>query len=194
MCNKPIKQIDIQMIKSKKIGIRPTKIEVVIGIDPDVDKSGCAYLHVDEKKLEVTTLSFPDLMDYLRYVQRQAEVTQKHFKVIIEAGWMNKAHWHLTPKDSKQSAAAKGNAAGRNHEVGRKIAEMCDHWQIPYELMKPLALKVGGVNLWKGRDGKITQEELAAFTGIMGRTNQEGRDAALIAWEWAGLPVKIGRK
>lgn len=172
----------------------PVRIDVVVAIDPDVDKNGCAYLDVATRKMEISTLTFPDLLDYLRYVKRQAEVTQKNVRVIIEAGWLNKAHWHLSPKDTKQSAAAKGNSAGRNHEVGRKIAEMCGHWQIPYELIKPLSLKVGGVNLWQGKDGKITHEELEAFTGIIGRTNQEGRDAALIAWEWAGLPVKVVRK
>lgn len=172
----------------------PIKVDVVIGIDPDVEKSGCAYLEVATRRLEISTLTFPDLLDYLRYVQRQTEVAQKNFRVIIEAGWLNKAHWHLAPKDTKTVAAAKGNSAGRNHETGRKIAEMCKHWQMPYELVKPLALKVGGVNLWQGKDGKITQEELSAFTGITGRTNQEGRDAALIAWEWAGLPVKVVRK
>ena len=173
---------------------KPLKVECVIGIDPDVEKSGCAYLEVATRRLEISSLSFPDLLDYLRYVKRQAEVAQKNFRVIIEAGWLNKAHWHLMPKDTKAVAAAKGNHAGRNHETGRKIAEMCDHWQIPFELVKPLALKVGGVNLWQGKDGKITHEELATFTGIMGKTNQEGRDAALIAWEWAGLPIKAVRK
>lgn len=173
---------------------KPIKVDVVIGIDPDVEKSGCAYLEVATRRMEVSTLTFPDLLDYLRYVKRQAEVAQRNFRVIIEAGWLNKAHWHLTPKDTKAVAAAKGNHAGRNHETGRKIAEMCEHWQIPHELIKPLALKVGGVNLWQGKDGKITQEELEAFTGVIGRTNQEGRDAALIAWNWAGLPVKVVRK
>ena len=64
---------------------------------------------------------------------------------------------------------------------------MCEYWQIPYELIKPLPLKAGGVNLWKGKDGKITAGGLAQQPG--GRTNQEARDAALIAWTWAGLPV-----
>lgn len=172
----------------------PLRIDYVIGIDPDVEKNGVAFLDCSTKKIEITSLSFPDLLDYLRFCQRQAEVQNKTLRVIIEAGWLNKAHWHLTPKDTKQSAAAKGNSAGRNHEVGRKIAEICNHWQLAYELMKPLSLKVGGVNLWKGRDGKITHEELASFTGVMKKTNQEGRDAALIAWTWAGFPMRILKK
>lgn len=169
-------------------------MDIVIGIDPDVDKSGCARLEVATRKLSIHSLSFPDLLDYIRYEQRASEISLKNICVVIEAGWLNKSNWHLGTKDTKAVAAAKGNQTGRNHETGRKIAEMCEHWQIPYELVKPLALKIGGVNLWKGKDGKITQEELAAFTGITGRTNQEGRDAALIAWIWAGLPVRNRNK
>ena len=170
------------------------KVDYVIGIDPDVEKNGVAFLDCSTRRLEITSLAFPDLLDFLLTTKRQAEVLQKNIRVIIEAGWLNKAHWHLLPKDTKQIAAAKGNAAGRNHEIGRKIAEVCEHWQLPNELIKPLALKAGGVNLWKGKDGKITHDELAAFTGITGRTNQEGRDAALIAWTWVGFPMKILRK
>ncbi len=171
------------MVKSN-IAIK--RVRIVIGIDPDVDKNGVGYLDCETKKLEVSSLSFPDLMDYLKYVQREAEVREIAFRVVIEAGWLNKAHWHLKPKDTKAGAAAKGNHAGRNHETGRKIEEMCKHWQIPYELIKPLPKD------WKGADRKITHDELASFTGITGRTNQEGRDAALIAWVWAGFSVKKG--
>ena len=163
----------------------------MIGIDPDVEKNGVAYLDCRTKELKITSMTFPDLLDYIRYVMRKAEVTETNVHFVIEAGWLNKSNWHLSPKDTKQIAAAKGNAAGRNHEVGRKIEEMCIHWNVSHELMKPLALKVGGVNLWKSKDGKITHDELAAFTGITGKTNQEGRDAALIAWTWAGFSVKM---
>jgi len=164
--------------------IKIKRVSIVIGIDPDVERNGVSTLNCETKKLEISSLSFPDLLDYLKYVKREVEITGKAFRVIIEAGWLNKSHWHLKPNDTKAVAAAKGNHAGRNHETGRKIEEMCKHWQIPYELMKPLP------KMWKGVDKKITHEELAAFTGIMGRTNQEGRDAALLVWIWAGFSVK----
>lgn len=167
---------------------------MVIGIDPDVDKSGCACLDVANRTIETATLAFPQLLDYLQFAKRIAEASGNAYVVVIEAGWLNKSNWHILPRDTKAAAAAKGNAAGRNHEVGRKIAEMCQRWQIPYELVKPLPLHAGGANLWQGKDGKITQEELAAFTGVTGRTNQEGRDAALLAWTWAGLPIRTARK
>ena len=170
---------------------RPFKrVDAVIGIDPDVEKNGVAYLDCKTKELKVSSMKFPDLLDYIRYLMRVMEVTGKNIHIVIEAGWLNKSNWHLNPRDSKQMAAAKGNAAGRNHETGRKIEEMCKHWNVSHELMKPLALKIGGTHLWKGKDGKITHEELAAITGITGKTNQEGRDAALLAWIWAGFSVK----
>lgn len=161
------------------------KIDIIIAIDPDVEKNGVAYLNCENKNLEISTLSFPELLDYLRYVQRRAETTQKHLVVVVEAGYMNKGNWHLNPKDTKAAAAAKGNHAGRNHETARKIVEMCKHWQMEVKEVKPLE------KCWKGKDRKITHEELARFTGVMGRTNQEGRDAALLAWVYAGFSIRL---
>ena len=161
------------------------KIDIIIAIDPDMEKNGVAYLNCENKNLEISTLSFPELLDYLRYVQRCAETTQKHLVVVVEAGYMNKGNWHLNPKDTKAAAAAKGNHAGRNHETARKIVEMCKHWQMEVKEVKPLE------KCWKGKDRKITHEELARFTGVMGRTNQEGRDAALLAWVYAGFSIRL---
>jgi hypothetical protein len=48
--------------------------------------------------------------------------------------------------------------------------------------------------IWKGTDGKITQDELEQITGIKGKTNQDGRDAALLAWVFAELPIQINNK
>lgn len=165
----------------------PTKPDIVIGIDPDAEKNGVATLFRESRLLQATALTFPETLDYLRYVHSKARANGQTVRVIIEAGWLNKTHWHVGYNDSRQAAAAKGNAVGRNHETGRKIAEVCAHWQIPHELMKPLALKAGGVNLWQGKDGKITAEELKKLLtskkiiSDFTRSNQEMRDACLIA-------------
>lgn len=42
------------------------KIDIIIAIDPDVEKNGVAYLNCENKNLEISTLSFPELLDYLR--------------------------------------------------------------------------------------------------------------------------------
>ncbi len=168
------------------------KYDVVIGIDPDVDKSGIAYVEPESRKLEATCLTFAELLDYLREAGEVLTERGKSFVVVVEAGWLNKAHWHVGKRGSAARAAAIGNHTGRNHEVGRKIVEMCRHYGIEVVEQPPLR------KMWKGRDGKITHEELqhlAIITDktnhITDKTNQEARDAALIAWEYAGLPIRI---
>lgn len=62
---------------------------------------------------------------------------------------------------------------------------MCKHYRI--EVLPHFPLK----KHWKGKEGKITHEELAYFTGIKKRTNQDARDAALLAWNFAGFPIRM---
>jgi hypothetical protein len=161
------------------------KYDHIIAIDPDVDRSGVAYLKTATRQLEVSSLAFPDLLDYLRYVKQAHGESKETVIVVVEAGWLIQSNWHLLHKDSKAVAAAKGNSAGRNHETGRKIVEMCRHYGIEVVEQRPLQ------KCWRGKDGKITHEELASFTGLTGKTNQEARDAALIAWVYAGLPIRL---
>ena len=169
-----------------RIALRQTRrADIVVGIDPDVDRNGVALLECGTGKLEISTLAFPDLLDYLLYQQRTSEVQGKSLMAVIEAGWMNKGNWHLKNCDTRAVAVAKGVHQGRNEQVSRLLGEMCSHYGISFQFIKPL------VKHWKGENGKITHEELAYFTGIHGRTNQEGRDAALIAWTFAGLPVRV---
>ena len=142
---------------------------IIIGIDPDVDKNGVA--EIDGEVMQVSAMKFAPLIYYLNDKKSVGDII-----VLIEAGWLNQSNWHLYSRMTIQKAAQIGNATGRNHEVGRKIAEMCEYNKIPYKLIKPLK------KVWKGRDGKITAEEFEKFTGLKGRTNQEMRDAGLIAF------------
>lgn len=161
------------------------KYDVVIGIDPDVDKSGVAFLIVESRIIEVSNLTFADLLDYLRETRDFLMREGRYFVVVVEAGWLNKAHWHVGRGGSAARSALIGNHTGRNHEVGRKIVEMCRHYGIEVVEQPPLR------KMWKGRDGKITHEELQHLAIITNKTNQETRDAALLAWEYAGLPIRI---
>jgi hypothetical protein len=171
------------------------KYKHIIAIDPDVTKSGVAYLNAETRALECSSKTFPQLMDYLQYLKMELEASEmlagfakpkdENTVIIVEAGWLNKSNWHVRTSDNKRIAAAKGNATGRNHEVGRKIVEVAKHWGFDVVEQPPLR------KCWKGADGKITHEELAYFTNIMGRTSQDMRDAALIAWNFANLPIKI---
>ena len=154
----------------------------IIAIDPDAAKSGVAHLHTSTRKLEVTNLDFGTLLDYLQHAKSEHIKANDKLVVVVEAGWLIKSNWHLHRGDNTRIASAKGNSAGRNHETGRKIVEMCKHYGI--DVVEHLPLR----KCWKGKDGKITQDELEALTGFSGRTNQDARDAALLAWYYSGLP------
>ena len=162
-----------------------TKYDRIIAIDPDVDRSGVAELEVKTRKLEVSTLAFPALMDYLQFMKSRTELDNETLCVVVEAGWMNASNWHTGNVRSISAAAKTGQNTGRNHETARKIAEMSIHYGLTTEEVKPLK------KCWRGTGGKITHEELEYITGKLDRrTNQEGRDAALLAWWYAGLPIK----
>ena len=155
-------------------------MKYILAIDPDVERSGVAFLDHETKRTDVQGLSFPMLMDYL--------ISNKHhkqfFTVVVEAGWLNKSNWHLNYKDSKQLIAAKGNSVGRNHETGRKIIEMAKHYGYKVVEIKPMK------TIWKA--GKISHEEISRFIpDFPKRSNQDVRDAALIAWIFAGFSIKI---
>ena len=156
----------------------------IVAIDPDVDRSGVAFLHLPSRELHCEAKTFPELIDDL-HVTKQATDALGESLTVVEAGWLNRSNWHTHARDSHRKAAAIGRAAGRNHEVGRKIVEMARHMGIETVEQRPLQKR------WRGSDGKITAAELAQFTGYTRRTSQDMRDAALLAWVYAGLPIRL---
>lgn len=162
-----------------------TKADYIIGIDPDTDKSGIAQVRVAGREVELFSASFPELLDYLQRM-RQKELTEGvKVMAVVEASWHISTNWHTKRAESVRTAARKGKDAGRCHEVGRKIVECARYYGL--EVVEQLPLK----KVWKGPDGKITDEEIKVFIPIKGRTNQETRDAALLAWNEAGFPIRI---
>ena len=160
------------------------KYDIVIGIDPDIDKSGVAYLNVNNRTLEVSTLSFAQVVEYFNHVVEQKKAGQSVI-VVVEASWMVKSNWHLKFGSRKEYAAATGYKVGQNHQTGKLICEMAR--AIGLEVLEHAPLR----KCWKGKDGKITADELQQITGLIGRTNQESRDAALLAWCYANLPMRL---
>lgn len=156
--------------------------DIIIGIDPDVEASGVATLIRRTKKIDATTMKLPALMDYLRRV-RYPTLT---VAVVVEASWTTAHNFHTLPPDSKAMAANKGYRVGRNHQIGIDIADIARHFSLDVRLQPPLR------KIWKGKDRKITHEEICAITGYTAkRSNQEERDAMLLAWTSANLPMKI---
>lgn len=159
------------------------KADIIIGIDPDVNKSGVGVVN-SKGEVEVFSFTFPELIEHLKLSAKLKDCTV----VVVEASWKISTNWHTGRGDSIRTAARKGKDAGRCHEVGRKIVECAKFYGL--EVVEQLPLK----KIWKGKDGKITDEEIKAFMPIQGRTNQEERDAALLAWNYAGLPIRITTK
>ena len=161
--------------------------DIIIGIDPDVKKSGVAVVS-SSGMVEVFSFTFPELIEYLQIIRDRFLAENMRVVVVVEASWKISHNWHAHRGDSKGTIARKGNDAGRCHEVGRKIVECARYYGL--EVVEKLPLK----KIWRGRDGKITHEEISAFMAIGKRSNQEERDAALLAWDYAGLPIRITTK
>ncbi|MBQ3820220.1 MAG: hypothetical protein II809_02005 [Bacteroidales bacterium] len=170
-----------------------SRADYIIGIDPDTAKSGVAVLETQTFHLELSCLTFPELVDRLIYLRDKSHFEGKSVVAVVEAGWQNsKSNFHGYYGRRGEKIAKN---VGANHETGKKLIELCVHWGIPVAEMAPLPLKIGGMYMWSGPDGKITHEELVAVTGLKkSRSNQEERDAALLAWRLAGLPLRINKR
>ena len=159
--------------------------DMIIGVDPDSVKSGVACVDVHTRRVECMTLTFADVLEYLAYVKGNQATQGYRYLVVVEAGWLNENNWHLRWSDNLHLAAAKGRSLGRCEQTGRLILEMAEHMGLNCVARKPLR------KCWRGKDRKITHDEIKQITGVMGRTNQESRDALLLAWVEANFPIKV---
>ena len=174
------------MITSKTI-----KPDMIIGIDPDSLLSGVATLNVHTKTMKTECMSFPTLLEYLQAL-KSVKMT---IRIYVEASWLqttsnfHKGYYDKNNEYHKNSEKVNENISnknGRNHETGRKIIEMSRYYGLDTMECYPL------VKCWKGPGHKITQGEIEQFIpDFPKRSNQEMRDAALIAWQKADLPIRV---
>ena len=172
--------------------------DLIIGIDPDIEKDGFACLYPLLQKIEVHAYPFGKTLAELQKAHIAIQSLNMRMIVVIEAGWLNKSNFHLRAADTKAIAVRKGVDQGRNHQRGIDIAEYCKYNRIPYRLQAPLR------KLWQGHDRKISQPEIENIIGKPLRTtdknghaampNQEMRDALLLAWTESGLPLRFTPK
>ena len=157
----------------------------LVGIDPDVSKSGFALLDCEAREFtQVEALTFPAVID--RFAELAAsKVDGKDIVVVMEDSDLA-TNWHYNSRDSKAVCAAKGRSVGLCHATARHLKECAENFGLEVVMMKPLR------KFWKGRDGKITHEEAVYFMrGLSKQTNQESRDAALLAWAYADFPIRV---
>lgn len=154
----------------------------IIAIDPDIDKSGICVLNASEKIVEYSAaLPFFDACQTIR-TSRMSE--SDDIEVYVEAGWLNeKSNFHPAQGRRAEKIA---HDVGMNHAAGRLFLSYCETIGIKAHEFRPLK------KIWSGPDRKITHAEIEAVIGRkMHRCNQDERDAILIAWVAAGLPISI---
>ncbi|CAA0288949.1 hypothetical protein [Acinetobacter baumannii] len=143
--------------------------QIIIGIDPDLDKSGVAVLK--DGLLRLDNMRFYDLTQYFEVNKDQIK------KVVIEAGWLNKkSNLHGRIGQSKRAGERIAKNVGENHATGKLLAEMAESLGLTVVLVKPTK-------------SKKNSEEFNRITGWKGRTNQEQRDAGMLIWGVSGKKV-----
>jgi len=136
---------------------------IIIGIDPDIDKSGIAVYNSDRGILNIDNQGFFDLLSEISWQRNQAY----DVIVLIECGYLNKSNWHAT-KNKAKYAAAIGAKVGANHQISRLLVEFCEREMIDYREIQP-------------KRKKINHNDFINVSGLdFKRTNQEQRDAAML--------------
>lgn len=169
------------------------KPKYIIGIDPDVDKSGFAVLDVQSRHFTVVkAMRFVELAEVIVCAKHQPSQLNVDGKietsdcVFVLEDSDGTTNWHLdAPRMSARKASAIGHGVGLCHATQRHIQEFAEYFGYKVEKIKPLKKS------WMGRDGKITQEEIKQFIPDFPTSNQECRDAALLAWCYSNLPIRI---
>jgi len=173
--------------------------DYIIAIDPDVDKSGMAELWNTKNGLRgncfLSSRTFPELVDKITLMWDKCKAHDMTCLVVIEIDTSTTHNWRLNPKMSRQVIATMGCKQGRNYQVAQTLIQYMEFFGIEY--VKQVPLRKG----WRGREGKITHEELMALKGLKFnkaddqrmklKTNQEERDAALLAIYWSNIPLII---
>lgn len=131
----------------------------IIGIDPDLHKSGVAIYEPKGKKLiECTSMYMWDLFDTI--------LVQSQFKTLFRLEFPNTTNtWHKGGKGASLNV-------GKNQAVAIIIKEFLDAHRCNYELLSPTGYSIlfNDENVFKNT------------TGFKKKTNKDARAAAAMIW------------
>lgn len=65
---------------------RVEKADVVIGVDPDIEKSGVSIIDSKRKEIQFFSLTFPEVIETCSNVHKECEAGEKRLKIIVEGG------------------------------------------------------------------------------------------------------------
>lgn len=161
----------------------------ILGIDPDVNKSGVCLLDTQTRRfVSVGVMTFHELVNLFYNHLPEMGYTRDDLKIVVEDSWTGCSHiFKSSHAYNERKNASMGYDVGRCHQVGRMILEIGTDAGL--NIMAKPALR----KRWSDarHNFKCTQEEIAYFVeGWPERSNQEERDAALLAWDESGLPVR----
>ncbi len=123
--------------------------QIIIGIDPDLEKSGVAILGND---LQLKNLTFPETVELFRNEQDSIK------KVVIEAGWENKkANFRVGGGHSRQVNEQIARRVGMNHATGILLAEIAQALGLAVLLVKLLNQNSMQNSLTRLLAGKVVQ-------------------------------------
>ena len=136
---------------------------IIVGIDPDVDKSGVA----------VVNGRTGELIDLLNLNERNYDVFLLVYhhqiaKCVFSAGWLNKkTNFHNKSGRTVGFKEKVAEGVGRNHQVGYSLIERTKAYNIKIQELMP-------------NKAKPTLKEFKAYTKWSGKSNPETRDAGML--------------
>lgn len=154
--------MDKQTIKPRVVRDR----RLVVGIDPDLVKSGVAITRAGGL-VHLDALSFPDLLEFVR------ELLPEQPLIIVEEVEADKTTYHRPGTNVRQHGRIAQNV-GQVKGVKRVLVECLQSMGVDVVLVKPLN---GPVK----KRAKGDAEYFNKVTGWTGRTNEDKRDAAMLA-------------
>lgn len=171
---------------------------LLIGIDPDTKASGWAVIDLSERTVHLETLPFMDILALLTEWRREVDdhyLDESYsYRFVVEDIWTVAHNWHVSARDNRQTISKKGYHIGRCSMVGQLIYEAIGAHFFPRIAQPPLR------KVWRGADGKITHPELLELCekhdlilppSKLKQTNQEERDALLLALHHIATPIKL---
>jgi hypothetical protein len=176
------------------------KKSLLIGIDPDTEASGWAVVNLNDRTIHLETISFLRVLDQLNFFEVLCRLHELRgekecaYRFVLEDIWSTAHNWHASPRDNHRVVAKKGYHLGRCAMVGELLLDAIQAKEFPIICQKPL------LKHWRGPDGKITHSEILEVCRYhnltlpkskQARTNQEERDALLLAIHHIATPTKL---
>ena len=138
---------------------------ICVGIDPGIRTGLAVWDTTSRQFLDVRCSGIVDAMDYLRDLQSQRQIGCVVFEDARKRKWI--------PRE-RDLAQMKGRAMGAG-SVRRDSAiweEWCEHYEIDHIAVPPRS----GLTKW-------TDDYFRRVTGYDRRTNEHGRDAAMLVFQ-----------